>query len=91
MPKKVSEMDEGFVMKTPKSSMVTKTGSWRAFKAVIDYNKCITCGICWGYCPEPAIFLKDNKYTVDYEYCKGCGICAQECPVKAIAMVRESD
>jgi len=91
MPKKVSEIDEGFVLKTPLSSIQTKTGNWRAFRAVIDYNKCITCGICWSLCPEPAIYLKDNKYTVDYDYCKGCGICAQECPVKAISMVRESD
>lgn len=91
MPKKVSEMEEGFVMTTPRSSMQTKTGSWRAFKPVIDYSKCVSCAICWSYCPEPAIFLKDGKYTVDYEYCKGCGICAAECPVKAITMVRESD
>ena len=91
MSKKVSEIDEGFVMKTPRSSMETKTGSWRAFKADIDYKKCITCGICWSYCPEPAIYLKDKKYTVDYDFCKGCGICATECPVKAITMVRESD
>jgi pyruvate ferredoxin oxidoreductase delta subunit len=91
MAKKSTELDEGFVMKTPKSSMNTKTGTWRAFKPIFDYNKCISCAICWSLCPEPSIYLKDGKYTVDYDYCKGCGICAQECPVKAINMIRESD
>jgi len=66
------------------------TGDWRTFMPVIDESKCIKCYICWKFCPEPAIYIKEDGYTaVDYDYCKGCGVCANECPTKAISMVRE--
>ncbi len=65
-----------------------KTGFWRTFKPVIDYDKCTACMICWLYCPEGAITLGE-KPLIDYDYCKGCGICSEECPSKAISMVKE--
>jgi len=78
-----------------------KTGNWRTFKPIIQYEKCIRCMICWKFCPEPAIHIIDKKLdkapndkvrkfgvpVIDYDYCKGCGICANECPVKCINMV----
>jgi len=82
----------------PGSSLKNKTGSWRNFRPVVDKTKCIACGLCREYCPEPCIMeVKDknvaNKkgvyYQADYDYCKGCGICAKVCPVKCIKMVRE--
>ena len=78
----------GAIITEPGSSARYETGSWRAFKPVIDANKCTACGICWLYCPEPAI-IKGKPHAVDYRYCKGCGICANECPFKAISMVAE--
>jgi len=66
----------------------TETGSWRTFKPVVDVEKCTGCGICWIFCPEPAI-EGGKPAIIDYKYCKGCGICANECPFKAIAMVPE--
>ncbi|MCK4328869.1 4Fe-4S binding protein [candidate division WOR-3 bacterium] len=69
---------------------VNKTASWRNLKPIIDYDKCKPCGICWKFCPEPAILLKeDGSPVIDYDYCKGCGICVEECPRKAITMHRE--
>lgn len=67
------------------TTAINKTGYWRALTPVIDYNKCISCGICWKFCPEICISAGD-KPKITLEYCKGCGICAFECPKKAIEM-----
>ena len=73
------------------SALDNKTGSWRAFRPVLDEKKCIDCGFCVPYCPDNAIpFRKGKKGEVNLDYCKGCGICAQICPVKAIKMVEEA-
>ena len=65
------------------------TGAWRNIRPEIDLAKCLRCGICWKYCPEPSIMVVDDRPVVDYDYCKGCGICAVECPSKCIVMVEE--
>lgn len=68
------------------------TGDWRSEKPIWDSEKCTHCMICWVYCPDSAIMVKDGKVQgIDYKYCKGCGICAEECPpkIQAITMVRE--
>ena len=69
-----------------------KTGGWRTFMPIHDAEKCTNCLLCWIYCPDSAILLKDGKVVgIDLDHCKGCGICAHECPpkVQAITMVRE--
>jgi len=77
------------------SSLNNKTGSWRTHKPVIDYNKCISCGLCAKICPEGCIAMKNakkdknGKPIINYSYCKGCGLCAKECPVKAIKMEKD--
>ncbi|NPV51944.1 MAG: 4Fe-4S binding protein [Firmicutes bacterium] len=71
-----------------------KTGEWRTHRPVWDPEKCINCFLCWIYCPDSAIQVKDGKVAgIDLEHCKGCGICAHECPskVRAINMVLESE
>ena len=65
------------------------TGAWRNIRPEIDRTKCLKCGICWKFCPEPSIDIVDEWPIVDYDYCKGCGICAEECPAKCIVMVEE--
>ncbi|MEJ2568765.1 MAG: 4Fe-4S binding protein [candidate division WOR-3 bacterium] len=62
-----------------------KTGSWRNFRPIIDYDKCTKCMICWKFCPE------GEAPKIDYEYCKGCGICWEECPAGAIDIEEEED
>ena len=77
------------ILLEPGSALKYKTGDWRAFKPVIDKEKCVNCLLCWIYCPDGAIIREENWVSVNYEYCKGCGICANECPVKAITMEEE--
>ncbi len=70
-----------------------ETGSWRTFRPVRDEGKCIHCLLCWIWCPDTAIKVKDGKVVaIDYDHCKGCGICAEVCPPKvhAIEMVEEA-
>ncbi len=68
-----------------------KTGSWRIFKPVWDYNNCKKCLTCLVNCPDGCITMdKDGYPHTDYENCKGCLICLEECPVKAIGKECES-
>lgn len=64
-----------------------ETGDWRSRRPVWDANKCIHCLICWVYCPDGAIIVREGKFSeFDFRHCKGCGICAQECPPRASAI-----
>ncbi|MGC9346294.1 MAG: FAD-dependent oxidoreductase, partial [Candidatus Bathyarchaeales archaeon] len=63
-----------------------------------EADRCFSCGycrlceICWIFCPDSSIELKDgNKPEFDYDYCKGCGICSNECPCGVITMQREEE
>lgn len=69
--------------------LINKTGVWRSMRPVIDMEKCISCMICWKFCPDACIIIEDDKPVIDMDYCKGCGICAEECPRKAIRLVEE--
>lgn len=83
------ELPPGGVIPEPATSLRNKTGSWRTFRPMINYEKCTNCGLCWLYCPDMAIYEENGRYLINYEYCKGCGLCSEECPFKAINMVRE--
>lgn len=64
--------------------LYNKTGRWRSIRPVIDKDKCTSCLLCWKFCPEPCISIKDGMPVINYDYCKGCGICIEACPTKAI-------
>lgn len=51
----------------------------------VDYNKCVSCGICVYLCPHDALELKDGL-PVMIGKCKVCGLCAASCITKAILM-----
>ncbi len=78
------------------STARNKTGSWRTFRPVVNFEKCTGCGICEKFCPEGCIVIKEvkgfkgRKSVIDYDYCKGCLICMAECPFKAIDKEVES-
>jgi len=79
----------GGVLLEPGSSLKYKTGDWRAFRPVVDKEKCVNCLFCWIYCPDASIVRKEKWIEVNHDYCKGCGICAKECPKDAIKMTEE--
>lgn len=67
-----------------------RTGNWRVFRPVWNYDICTRCMTCVARCPEGCIRLNEDGYPyADYDNCKGCLVCAEECPVKAITKVRE--
>ena len=53
--------------------------------ALIDQEKCISCGKCEELCHFDAIKHNDDKFSVDELSCEGCGLCALACPVDAIS------
>ena len=86
------EIPKGGLILEAGNSEKYETGSWRSLRPVRDENKCTNCLICWVYCPDSSIIVKDGKIKeIDYDHCKGCGICAAECPVNAITMKDEGE
>ena len=99
MSKKMSEQKKGW-RDLPIGGMILEagnsaeydTGGWRTFYPVHDPEKCTNCLLCWIYCPDSAIRVKEGKFLeFDLKHCKGCGICAEECPdkIQAISMAEE--
>ena len=75
---------------TSESSRAIKTGSWRAFRPILDLEKCNLCYTCWKFCPDAAIILLDDgNIKIDLDFCKGCGICETECNRDAIKLIPE--
>jgi len=56
--------------------------------AVINKEKCMSCGACVTVCPQSAIKLvkPDDKAEVDPEKCVSCGNCVAVCGVSAIEL-----
>lgn len=75
---------------TTANTPLRKTGNWRLFRPVWDYEKCTKCMTCVARCPDGCIAINDEGFPfTDYDNCKGCMICAAECPTGAISKVRE--
>jgi len=88
------EIPRAGLILSPGNAAEYETGDWRSQRPVWDANKCTNCLLCWVFCPDSAIIVKEGKVTgIDYAHCKGCGICAHECPkkVQALTMVPEGD
>ncbi len=51
--------------------------------AVVDNERCISCGICVDRCQAAAIEMKDCAVIKD---CIGCGLCVSTCPEEAIRL-----
>ncbi len=73
------------------NSVEYETGSWRALCPVVDFQRCSHCMLCWLFCPDASVKVRDSRMEgVDLKYCKGCGICAEVCPRQAITMLEET-
>ncbi|MCJ7514851.1 MAG: CoB-CoM heterodisulfide reductase HdrA2 [Dehalococcoidia bacterium] len=65
-----------------------------AIKAIVDFEKCTSCGVCTRVCPYGAIKVdvkaKSGAQLVAAA-CAGCGTCAAECRFDAITMQHFND
>lgn len=84
------DLPQGTIIPEAGNARFYKTGSWRSERPVLEAASCNHCLLCWIYCPDDAVIIKDEKMVgFDFDHCKGCGICAVECPTKAIYMISE--
>ncbi|MBN1924001.1 MAG: 4Fe-4S binding protein [Nanoarchaeota archaeon] len=90
--KSYKEIPTGGTITSPGNSLSYETGSWKSYRPVRDKSKCTNCLLCFVFCPENCIKVKEGKVQdADLNYCKGCGLCASECPFKAITMKLEEE
>jgi pyruvate ferredoxin oxidoreductase gamma subunit len=73
-------------IRAPVTSELTRTGTWRTHRPVIDYELCNRCSwVCSTLCPDSAIKVAaDHTPHIDYDHCKGCMVCVAVCPPHAI-------
>lgn len=65
---------------------------------VIQYQLCVSCGICAQACPVSCLTMtkagKQGKYKKAFPAltdaaCTGCGLCMKACPMEAVSMEEE--
>ena len=54
--------------------------------AIVDEEKCISCGKCIDTCYFNALKMNNNTPRVNKFGCEGCGACELVCPVNAITL-----
>ena len=79
-----------------RSSILLSSGTARAdaIKAVVDLEKCTSCGVCARVCPFGAIQVDVKAKTgahVITAACAGCGACAAECRFQALTVQHFED
>lgn len=54
--------------------------------AVIDQDRCTSCGRCVEVCRFDAVLESAGRFTVDEVACEGCAACLHQCPAGCIAL-----
>ena len=67
------------------NSISRSTPTAPQWKAFVDVEKCVGCGICQEVCPVGAVEV-DECARIQTNSCIGCGRCVQECPHEALAL-----
>jgi len=89
---KPSDIPAGVVCPDAGNSDLYITGGWRSDRPVWTKENCNNCMLCWMYCPDSSIQVKDGEMIgIDWDHCKGCGVCAVECRFEALHMIPESE
>ncbi|MEG2557980.1 MAG: 4Fe-4S binding protein [Raoultibacter sp.] len=89
---KPSDFPIGVACPDAGNSKLYITGGWRSQRPVWSKDACKNCMLCWAYCPDSSIEVKDGEMTgIDYDHCKGCGVCVNECKFGALEMISESE
>ncbi|PIV18883.1 MAG: (Fe-S)-binding protein [Elusimicrobia bacterium CG_4_10_14_3_um_filter_49_12_50_7] len=53
----------------------------------MDEKKCVSCGVCIGYCPTGAFsFDAEKKVVFDPKKCIACEFCVTHCPYNAMTL-----
>lgn len=70
------------------ASIILQRGSYTIdlIRAVVDQDRCSTCGLCQEACPYEAISMSARGAVVDEIRCRGCGTCASVCPAAVISL-----
>jgi ferredoxin len=56
------------------------------YLAVVDEDKCTTCGTCAEKCQFKAIGYRDGHAFIREDRCMGCGVCVQSCAKDALSL-----
>jgi NAD-dependent dihydropyrimidine dehydrogenase PreA subunit len=59
------------------------------FRAVLDPDACVGCGVCIGRCQMAAITQPDEVVSLNLDRCIGCGLCVTTCPTGALKLERK--
>ncbi len=61
------------------------------FRAHLDPETCIGCGVCVDRCQMEALAVVAGGVTLDLGRCIGCGLCVSTCPSGALTLERKPE
>ena len=89
---KPQDLPLGLVCPSAGNSREYNTGAWRSMRPIWNKEVCNNCMMCWVYCPDSSIIVKDGEMTgIDLGHCKGCGVCVSECSFNCLELITESE